>query len=203
MLLSLYIVLAVAVITRVVTKWKTIAFEQLLKHERGKEQMSIDGYEAEYNNSNGSMNHGSGSGMQLAYSSSSSSAASSSSSAERATSAVGVTGVMTREGPGGMLSVEMRPRSPTAAAAAAAAAMRDDASADTDAHDEGIRETAGPVGSGFGTAGSGAVGVAEGVRGSSSSGSRSSSSSRWQRSGKWFVGKSADDLERLLLPLDG
>ncbi|WIA40942.1 hypothetical protein OEZ86_004596 [Tetradesmus obliquus] len=45
--------------------------------------------------------------------------------------------------------------------------------------------------------------AAQGSRSSSSSSSRSGSSSRRQRSGKWFVGKSADDLERLLLPLDG
>jgi hypothetical protein len=203
MLLSLYTVLAVAVTTRVLTKWKTIAFELLLKHERGREQMSIDVYEAESNSSNSSRsgNISSAADMQLAYSSGSASGGSN----DRSGAAVGVTGVITREGAGGMLSVEMRPRSPAAAAeaAAAAAAMNDDASGDADAQEEGISESIGPV-SGF-TAAAGAAagssaagGGADGFRGAGSS-----SSSRRQRSGKWFVGKSADDLERLLLPLDG
>uniref|UniRef100_A0A383W8Y8 Mechanosensitive ion channel MscS domain-containing protein n=1 Tax=Tetradesmus obliquus TaxID=3088 RepID=A0A383W8Y8_TETOB len=201
MLLSLYVVLAVAVTTRVLTKWKTVAFELLLKHERGREQMSLDGYEAELNSSSSSSSvNGSSSGgvMQLAYGSSSGS----SSSAGGAAGAVGVTGVITREGAGGMLTVEMRPRSPTAAAAAAM--MQDDASGEADGCEEGIREAAGPVG-GFAAAAAGnsAAGAAQGSRSSSSSSSRSGSSSRRQRSGKWFVGKSADDLERLLLPLDG
>jgi hypothetical protein len=208
LLLSLYTVLAVAVTTRVLTKWKTIAFELLLKDERGREQMSLDGYEAENNISSissRSRNIDSVADMQLAYSSSGR-ATGSGSSSDRSGAAVGITGVITREGAGGMLSVEMRPRSPTAAAeaAAAAAAMHDDASGDADAQEEGIRERIGPVGglNAAAAVGGSAAGAADEYRGGGSSRS-SSSSSRRQRSGKWFVGKSADDLERLLLPLDG
>jgi hypothetical protein len=198
MLLSLYIVLAVAVTTRVLTKWKTVAFETLLKHERSREQMSIDGYEAELNYNSGSRIDDMQ--QQLAYSSSNAAAGGSSSgSTSSADRAVGVTGVMLREGAGGMLTVKMRPRSPTAAATTAA--MQDDASGDADAHEEGIRESPGPIGGLSSTVAGVGAGASEGSRGSSSS--RSSSSSRRQRSGKWFVGKSADDLERLLLPLDG
>jgi hypothetical protein len=88
--------------------------------------------------------------------------------------------------------------------------MHDDASGDADPQEEGIRECIGPVGgltaaaaAAAAAAGSGSkyAGVADGYRAAGSS--SGSSSSRRQRSGKWFVGKSADDLERLLLPLDG
>jgi hypothetical protein len=187
MLLSLYTVLAVAVTTRVLTKWKTIAFELLLKHERGREQMSLDGYDAENNSSVSRHNNiSSAADMQPAYSSIGSTSGIGSSS-DRSGAAVGITGVITREGAGGMLSVEMRPRSPTAAAeaVAAAAAMHDDASGDADPQEEGIRERIGPVGS-FTTAaaaaaglGSNYAGVADGYRAAGGS-SSSKASAQWQ-----------------------
>ncbi|KAF6252936.1 Mechanosensitive ion channel-domain-containing protein [Scenedesmus sp. NREL 46B-D3] len=111
-----------------------------------------------------------------------------------------MSGVLTREGAGRVLLVVMRPRPPKTAAAAAS--MHDESSSNADAQEEGSGDAAGPVGVFTAAAGRGAAGRAEGVRTAGSSGS-SSSGGRRRGSGKWVAGKSTDDLERLLLPLDG
>lgn len=193
-LVSLYTVLATAVTARVLIKWKSYAIEWIIRQQRTKEQQHhtvdhtvLTKEQYSYGGGGSGKKFANPRTMQQGQSGGSSnsktdSSGSSSAGITRPGSPCSTTAVCKLQGSGRMLCAEMRPR--LAMPSAAANDAEGDISVSSDSESS-----------------AGAVNSVQGGWASDAAPDADRGSSRVELSP--FAGKSADELERLLLPVDG